>query len=523
VRKAVIAAAVAAAVFNVLCRSKLAEPGPETPPPGNFALITPGEPVASVVRKAANIVPSPRQWSWQKREFIAFVHFGMNTFTDREWGEGTENPSLFNPTDFDARQWAKVMKDAGMSMIIVTAKHHDGFCLWPSRYTDHSVRSSPWRDGKGDVVREVAEACRESGLAFGVYLSPWDRHEPSYGDSPRYNEHFRNQLRELLTQYGEVAEVWFDGACGEGPNGKRQEYDWPSYYRVIRELQPGAVIFGMGPDVRWVGTESGYGRETEWSVVPVAIRDPGIFGASPAENPLDEAFLPGDLTAADLGSRERIKEAKVLAWYPAETDVSIRPGWFYHSNQDDKVKTPEKLVDIYYSSVGRNGVLLLNVPPDQRGRIQENDVKALREMRAILETTFVADFAAGARARASTEREGHEAASIVDRDDETFWTAEEGVEKAEVELDLAAEATFDRASLREYVRAGQRIESFVLEAWDGTSWERFAEGTTIGAKRLLRFPAVTSGRVRLSIVASRTSPTLAGFGLFRAPAPGGRP
>ena len=228
-----------------------------------FVTIAPGEPIDSIVSKASRVVPSPNQVAWQEREFIAFAHFGMNTFTDREWGDGKESPALFNPTDLDARQWVQAFKAAGMRLLILTAKHHDGFCLWPTATTTHSVKSSPWKNGNGDVVAEVARACREAGLAFGVYVSPWDRHEPSYGDSPRYNELFRAQLRELLTGYGEIAEVWFDGANGEGPNGKRQVYDWPSYYRVVRELQPKAVIFGMAPDVRWVGTESGYGRDTE--------------------------------------------------------------------------------------------------------------------------------------------------------------------------------------------------------------------------------------------------------------------
>ena len=238
-----------------------------------FVTIAPGEPLEGIVDKASRVVPSRNQLDWQAREFIAFAHFGMNTFTDREWGDGTESPSLFNPTDFDARQWVQVFKAAGMKLLILTAKHHDGFCLWPTATTTHSVKSSPWKNGNGDVVAEVARACRDAGLAFGVYVSPWDRHDPSYGDSPRYNELFRQQLRELLTGYGDIAEVWFDGANGEGPNGKRQVYDWPSYYRVVRELQPNAVIFGMAPDVRWVGTESGYGRETEWSVVPLKLRE----------------------------------------------------------------------------------------------------------------------------------------------------------------------------------------------------------------------------------------------------------
>ena len=477
----------------------------------NFVLIAPGKPVEEIVHTASRIVPSPSQFAWQEMEFIAFAHFGMNTFTDREWGEGTESPSLFNPSDFDARQWVRVFKDAGMRMVIVTAKHHDGFCLWPSRYTEHSVKSSPWREGKGDAVREVAEACRKAGLKLGIYLSPWDRHEPTYGDSPAYNEHFRRQLRELLTDYGEVGEVWFDGACGEGPNGKRQEYDWPSYYRVVRECQPKAVIFGMGPDLRWVGTETGYGRETEWSVVPVPIKE----GSGYPNGSLDDLFIPGDMTAEDLGSREKMAGARALAWYPAETDVSIRPGWFYHAGQDDEVKTPEKLIDIYFSSVGRNGVLLLNVPPDKRGLIHENDIRSLVEMRRILGRTFQTDLASGAGIVASSEKRGHLARFILDKDNETFWTTPEDVESAFLEFALPEKQTFDVAMLRENIRIGQRVEEFSLEYSNGSDWIPFARGTTIGHKRLLRFPAVTTDRLRLTILRSRTSPTLVSFGLFK--------
>jgi alpha-L-fucosidase len=504
-------------LFALLLIPVLSIPNARSQDVGNYVLIKPGESIGEIVRKAANVVPSPRQLAWQRREFIAFAHFGVNTFTDREWGDGKEDPSLFNPTDFDARQWVRVMKAAGMKLLILTAKHHDGFCLWPSKYTDHSVKHSLWRNGKGDVVKEVAQACREFGIEFGVYLSPWDRHEPSYGDSPVYNEHFRNQLRELLTNYGEISEVWFDGACGEGPNGKRQVYDWQSYYKVVRDLQPQAVIAIMGPDVRWVGTESGYGRETEWSVVPVVLSKSKAAPGTSEENPIDAAFLPKDLTGEDLGSREKIGHASVLLWYPAETDVSIRAGWFYHQNQDSQVKSPEKLVDIYYSSVGRNSVLLLNIPPDKRGRISDADIKSLTGMHTILDRTFKTNLVEDARVMASSQEPGHEPLLVVDENPDTYWTPHSGVESAFLEFDLPQDRTFDRAMLQENIMVGQRVEAFRLETWDGKAWKEFANGTTIGCKRLLRFPAVTAKRVRLVIESSRTSPTLSSFGLYKSP------
>jgi alpha-L-fucosidase len=461
-----------------------------------YVTLAPGEPIEAIVAKASHVVPSPNQVAWQEREFIAFAHFGMNTFTDREWGDGKESPALFNPTDFDARQWVQVLKSAGMRLLILTAKHHDGFCLWPTATTTHSVRSSPWRGGRGDVVADVARACREAGLDFGVYVSPWDRHEPSYGDSPRYNEIFRAQLRELLTNYGEIAEVWFDGANGEGPNGKRQVYDWPSYYRVVRELQPKAVIFGMAPDVRWVGTESGYGRETEWSVVPLKLRE----GASPrpdSPHPLDDGFVPGDLTAPDLGSREAIRSASLLGWYPAETDVSIRPGWFYHAKQDAQVKTPEKLVDIYFSSVGRNGVLLLNVPPDTRGRIADADVKSLQGMRAMLDRALTSPVAEARPPKPSPAQ---------------------GL-PARYETPVASGRRFDVALLQEDIRQGQRVEQFTLDICAAGACREFARGTTIGFKRLLRFPEVEVGsgrdaRIRLTVGQTRGAPAVSALAIF---------
>ena len=448
--------------------------------------ISPTDRIEALASKAASVVPTERQLRWQALEFQAFVHFGMNTFTDREWGEGTEDPKLFNPNDLDADQWVEAVRAAGIRGLIVTAKHHDGFCLWPSRFTEHSVKHSPWRDGKGDVVGEVAAACRKAGLAFGVYLSPWDRHEPSYGDSPRYNEHFKSQLRELLTQYGEISEVWFDGACGEGPNGKRQVYDWAGYFALIRELQPGAVISIMGPDARWIGNEAGVTRESEWSVIPVV----GFDDLPDETNPGGIAHL--DAQAKDLGSFGRIAEVARLGgrllWYPGQVDVSIRPGWFYHAAEDGKVKTLGQLLDIYYTSVGGNAQLLLNIPPDKRGRIHENDARRLKELGDRLRATFAVDLAADAK----TMVDGHE-------------------------FDLGGRKIFNVAILKEDLREGQKIEAFAFDIREGKDWKEVAKGTTVGWKKLLRFPRVTTEKVRVRILKSRDGFTPASFGLFLDP------
>ena len=319
------------------------------------------------IKAVAEIRPTERQLQWQQLEFYGFIHFGINTFTDREWGLGNESPSLFNPTELDAEQWVRAFKSAGMRGLILTCKHHDGFCLWPSKYTDYSVKSSPWRDGRGDLVKEVSDACRKYGLKFGIYLSPWDRHEPSYGDSDRYNEFYLNQLEELLTNYGEIFAVWLDGACGEGPNGKRQVYDWDAYYDLVRRLQPNAVISVCGPDVRWCGNEAGQTRPEEWSVVPAALQD--AERVQEKSQKVDDGQFGKEIRSQDLdlGSREAIRGVKDLVWYPAEVNTSIRPGWFYHESEDDKVKSLAELLDIYFNSVGGNAAFLLNVPPDNGG------------------------------------------------------------------------------------------------------------------------------------------------------------
>lgn len=488
----------------------------ENKPLGNYVVINPGETPEHIIAKAANVTPSKRQYEWQKLELTGFIHFGINTFTETEWGAKGTDISVFNPAEPDARQWVKVMKEAGFKLIILTAKHHDGFCLWPSKYTEYDIANTPFQNGKGDIVRDLSNACREAGIKFGVYLSPWDMNEPSYG-TDEYNEYFRNQLTELLTNYGDVAEVWFDGANGEGPNGKKQVYDWQSTYRLIRKLQPNAVIAIMGPDVRWVGTESGYGRQTEWSVLPGSNMDQEQIAANSQQAPGDAAFIPGNLMNEDLGSREIISNASSLIWYPSETDVSIRPGWFYKEEDNEHVKDPYKLLDIYYNSVGLNSVLLLNVPPDKRGLIRDEDIKSLYGMRKLIDETFKTNLAAGASAKASGEKAGAEAKNILDDSLETYWSAEKNVSPAHIELDLGKEQTFNRAMLQENILIGQRVEKFHLEYWNGSKWITFASATTIGYKRLLRFPVIKARRIKITIDECRLNPALSSFGLYLEP------
>ncbi|QNL50190.1 alpha-L-fucosidase [Olivibacter sp. SDN3] len=475
----------------------------------SYVLIEQDDLPAKIIEKAANIIPTERQLRWQELEVTGFFHFGINTFTDREWGDGKEDPSLFNPEALDAVQWVKAAKDGGIKQVIITAKHHDGFCLWPSKYTKHSVASSPWKQGKGDIVREVANACRKLGVGFGIYLSPWDRHESTYG-TVAYNDFFVNQLTELLTQYGVVDEVWFDGANGEGPNGKKQVYDFERWYALIRKLQPRAVIAVMGPDVRWVGTETGYGRETEWSVVPADNLDQSAVSDNSQQ---DLAFKPsGDMRGDDLGGREKIYKAKGLVWYPAETDVSIRPGWFYHTKEDDQVKTPEKLLDIYFNSVGKNGVLLLNIPPDKRGRIHESDVQYLREWKKNIDNIFETNLLEKAEISAANVTG---LPRLVDNNKETYWTPTDTDSETELLFTLDEAITFNVLSVQEFIKKGQRIEQFVLEYKEGDSWKEVARGTTVGYKRLLKFDTVRADNIRLRITSSRLNPMISHIGLYK--------
>ena len=404
--------------------------------------------------------PSPSQLAWQRDELAMFCHFGVNTFTDREWGDGHEDPAIFNPAHCDPRQWARAARAAGFRAMILTAKHHDGFCLWPTATTRHSVASSPWRDGHGDVVREFVDACRAEGLRPGLYLSPWDRNNPAYGDSPRYNDLYCDQLTELLTHYGTIAEVWFDGANGEGPNGRKQTYDWPRFWALVRRLQPGAVMFSdAGPDIRWCGNERGVAGDPNWSTVdPGAVPYPGASG-------------PGVTPALQHG------DPAGPVWRPAEADVSIRPGWFYHAAEDGRVRSVESLIELYFSSVGRNSKLLLNVPPTREGLLHDVDVTRLREFRDRRDTLFGHDLASGARAS---------------------WRAT-GPRSAELEVALDGAARVGIARLEERIEGGQAVAGYTLYGADGGDWRVLSRGTTIGYAKLDRLEPVMVSRLRLTI------------------------
>lgn len=437
------------------------------------------------VDMAARLVPTPQQYAWQQMELTAFLHFGINTFTGREWGDGKEDPALFNPSELDAEQWVKSLKNAGFKMVILTAKHHDGFCLWPTATTKHSVASSPWKNGQGDVVKELRKACDKYDMKFGVYLSPWDRNAECYGDSPRYNEFFIRQLTELLSNYGEVHEVWFDGANGEGPNGKKQIYDWDAFYKTIQRLQPKAVMAIMGDDVRWVGNEKGIGRETEWTAT---VLTPGIYTRSQENNKRLGVFGK----AEDLGSRKILEKATELFWYPSEVDVSIRPGWFYHAEQDKQVRSLANLVNIYYHSVGCNSVLLLNIPPDKRGLIHENDVKRIKELAEYIKKTF--------------------ADNKVEKG-KTAWTAQVGDTK---EYKVRKNALVNTFLIQEDITKGQRVEGFTVEVFSNGAWHHAGKGTTVGYKRLLTFSDSHAEKVRVTVTGARGDANISNIGLYYA-------
>jgi alpha-L-fucosidase len=540
-------------VILALARSHaLADDGAATQIPySTEQVISSGDSSAIIAEKAAKVLPRANQTDWMRLERTFFLHFGVNTFNEVEWGTGREEPSIFYPTALDANQWLNAVTNFGGKMIVLVCKHHDGFCYWPTRYTPHSVAASPWRDGKGDEVREVAEAAKSHRVKLAVYLSPADLYQlrtnpknpsgyygnsssnvpsviptdpavfqsdPSKGRAPTpgftnytyvvddYNRYFLNQLYELLTEYGPIGEVWFDGA---NPDPSVHEtYNYAAWFDLIRKLQPGAIIFGKGPDGRWVGNEGGVGRTTEWSVIPLPT--------SP-----DDYYWP-DMTAGDLGSRSKLTPGSHLWWYPAEVNTTILQNsqWFWARNKQPRTVT--QLVDIFYTSVGRNGNLILNLSPDKRGLVPDNQLEALNKAAQIIKETFATDLAAGGKVTADTANSANSPALALDGNLDTWWEAAPGQTNGTVTLTLPQKVTFDVVSLQEAVdHRGQRIESFTVEVWDGSAWiaaEKISsdELTTVGHRRLIRLKSpVTTDQVRIRITGSRLEPTLAELGLFK--------
>ncbi|TSD67988.1 alpha-L-fucosidase [Inquilinus sp. KBS0705] len=439
-------------------------------------------------------------------EYYAFVHFSLNTYTDQSWGYGNEDVKLFNPTKLDCRQWARICKQAGMKGIIITAKHHCGFCLWPSKYTEYSVKNAPWKDGNGDVIREMADACKEYGLKLGIYLSPWDRNRADYG-KPEYIQYFRNQLRELLTNYGPIFEIWFDGANGgSGYYGGANEtrtidrktyYDWENTYKLVRKLQPNIVIWNDGgnrADLRWVGTEGGAVGATNWSLLN-AIGD-----------------VPYDMLHYGVENGD--------AWVPAEVNTSIRPEWFYHPSEDTKVKSVPDLMEIFYNSIGHNGSLLLNFPIMPNGLINHTDEKNVLEFAKAVKIAFAVNLAKNKPAKASNVRSGDKsfiAANAIDDNKDTYWATDDGIKAASLTIDLGRSTKFNRFLVQEYIPLGQRVKSFAIQALVNGRWQELAKGTTIGYKRILSFPTVKATKVRLQITDAKASLVIANAGVYFAP------
>ena len=452
-------------------------------------------------QNVVNPIPTERQKIWQEMEYYAFIHFNMNTFTNKEWGFGDESPLAFNPSELDTDQWARIIKESGMKGIIITAKHHDGFSLWPSKYTEHSVKNSPWKNGKGDLIKDLEKSCKKYGLKLGVYLSPWDRNHPDYG-TENYILYFRNQLTELLTNYGEIFEVWFDGANGgDGHYGganeirkvdKKTYYDWPNTHAIIRKLQPNAVIFSdAGPDIRWVGNEKGYASKTTWSNI---YRD-SLYGGMPDFY----KFSSGQ----EFGTH----------FIPTETDVSIRPGWYYHPKEDDKVKSLDKLIDIYFNSIGLNSSLLLNIPVDKRGLIHENDAQRMLELNQFVKNTFKNNLIK--KSNLSFNNKSHPINKIVDRDIDTFCPFKSN-ENNIIDISLDTEKLVDVFEISENINLGQRIKEFIFEIKVNEKWVTIEKGTTIGKKRLIKFEPLTVKDLRFTIYDSKDIPLISEIGLFKS-------
>jgi len=452
-------------------------------------------------------VPTPEQMAWHEMEMNVFVHFTTNTFTGKEWGYGDESPAVFNPSETKVKQWVDVFKKTGFKAVILTAKHHDGFCLWPSKFTEHSIKNSPYKNGHGDIVRELSDACKENGLKFGIYLSPWDRNHAEYG-FPAYVTYYRNQLKELVENYGPVTEIWFDGANGgDGFYGGAREkrkidpltyYGWDSTVKMVQAIEPAAIFFGdWGPGVRWVGNEQGIAGETNWNMIfqdSVRVWKEGITARY-----LNEGFENGTV------------------WRPAETDVSIRPGWFYHAEEDQKVKTPEQLFDIYLTSVGRGSTLLLNVPPDRRGQVHENDVASLAGFRKMLDSEFKTNLVQGSKVAASTFRGNSKQFSpdkVIDGNRETYWATDDAVTIGWLEFGFNEPIKVKYLLLQEYIILGQRVKAFKAEVWENDGWRTLAEATTIGYKRILKITPVETQKIRITILDSKACPVISNVEIY---------
>ncbi len=444
-------------------------------------------------------VPTQRQLTWQNMEYYAFLHFNMNTFTNREWGHGKEKQNAFNPTELDTDQWCRIFKKAGMTGVVITAKHHDGFCIWPSKKTKHSVAHSQWRNGKGDVLAELSKSCKKYGLKFGVYISPWDRNNPIYGkDDAAYNKYFEDQLTELLTHYGEIFEVWWDGANGDRNNpDKHQEYDWPAFVKLVRKLQPNAVMFSdAGPDIRWIGTERGHAGTTNWSTMNRDDLRPGIRGKNKI------------LHAGQKGGTH---------WLPGEVDVSIRPGWYYHKNQDARVKKLKHLAKIYHASVGRNSNLLLNIPIDRRGLVHENDEKELLQLRVYLDQAYKTDLARGSKIIAEPIRgAGFEGQALNDGDDASYWATKDEQTTGEFTVIFDKAQDVNRVVLKEHIKLGQRVEAFEVHVKTAKGWKKVASATTIGYKRIISFKRIKATQVKIKITKALACPTIGTFEVYNA-------
>ncbi len=451
-------------------------------------------------------LPSESQLAWHEMEMNAFVHFTTNTFTGKEWGYGDESPAIFNPTEYDADQWVRRFKETGFKGVILTCKHHDGFCLWPSKYTEHSVKNSPWKNGEGNVVRDVMRACKKYELKFGVYLSPWDRNHADYG-TPAYLEYYRNQLTELFTAYGPVFEMWFDGANGgDGYYGGKREkrsikgstyYEWPTTLQVVRDMEPDVLFFSdAGPGVRWVGNERGIAGETNWSTI-----------------------TPDTLYAGKTGIEKLLNEGSENGthWIPAEVDVSIRKGWFYHAEEDSLVKTPEQLFNIYLTSVGRGSTLLLNVPPDRRGLVHENDVASLQGFRELLDTEFKTDLALNKNVTASSYRgnnKQYSPSNVTDGNLNTYWSTDDEILTGSIEIDLSETKTIKYILLQEDIRLGQRVKSFSIEINNNNEWKKVSAATTVGYKRIIKLDPIETDKVRISITDSKACPVISNIAIY---------